>query len=264
MSGYANHFEQLAKAVESLEVFPHIIKEFTSFLKQRYLKKHKPSELVWIDELCLEYKGNCKGYVKFIKRVISSQFLGKCLNPTEDEIGDLIKEVKANINASNKRLNTFLGETERKEVVEKLDGELSKMEATKAKKDKKEKYRMKFSEWLKGKVLEQVGEVFAKVVGPLWDFVYTNASMAIQSDYDHEVLLAAVQKIHVAIPEMEKSLDMNRSALKGIASILEVFAKLHEEKDAGLKNQMIFLYPMQTTIDNACDRINELIEHLNE
>ena len=265
MSTYGTHFEELARAIGTLEVFPNIIKEFTNFLKQRYLKKHKPSELVWIDRLCGKYEDNCKHYAKFIKRVVSSQFLAKCLHAKEEEIGDLLKEFKANLNAANKRLDNFLGETDRKEVVEKLDGELSKMEAAQQKRDKKDKYKLKFTDWLKGKVLEQVGEVFAKVVGPLWEMVYTNASMAIQSDYDHDVLKAAVDNLHGAMPQMEESLNSNRSALKGISYVLEVFLKLHEQnpKDAGLAREMMTLSPMRNSIDNACDRITKLVESLN-
>ena len=262
MSSYAKHFEDLAKAIESLEVFPNIIREFTNFLKQRYLKKHKLSELVWIHELCGEYEDSCKGYTKFIKRVIGSEFLARCLHVKNDEIDSLIKELKANINAANKRLNNFLGETERKEVVEKLDVELTKMESAKAKKDKKDKYMMKFGDWLKGEVLEQVGEVFAKVVGPLWDFVYTNASEAIRSDYDHDILKMAVEQINSAIPKMEESLDLNRRALRGIDSIVDVFAKLHEEKDSDLEKEFWRLSPMQHDIDNACDRITKEVEKL--
>ena len=262
MSSYAKHFGDLAKAIESLEVFPNIIREFTHFLKQRYLKKHKLSELVWIHELCGEYEDSCKGYTKFIKRVIGDQFLARCLHVKDEEIASLVQELKANINAANKRLNNFLGETERKEVVEKLDGELSKMESAKAKKDKKDKYVSKFGDWLKGKVLEEVGEVFAKVVGPLWDFVYTNASEAIRSDYDHDILKAAVEQIHSAIPKMEESLDTNRRALRGIDSIVDVFAKLHEEKDAGLAKEFWLLSPMRHNIENACDQISKEVEKL--
>ncbi len=264
MSNYSVYFEDLAKAIDTLEVFPNIIKEFTNFLKQRYLKKHKPSELVWIDALCGEYEDNCKHYAKFIKRVVASQFLAKCLNVSEGEIGDLIKELKANINAANRRLNNFLGETDRKQVVEKLDGELSRMESSQKKKDKKEKYIFKFSEWLKDKVLDQVEEVFAKVVGPLWEMVMTNAAMAIQSDYDHDVLKKAIENIHGTIPKMEESLDSNRRALKGIGDVLEVFSKMHEQKDAGLARELQSLFPVQNRIDNACNRITKLVDSLNE
>jgi predicted DNA-binding protein YlxM (UPF0122 family) len=263
MSSYGKHFEELAKAIETLEVFPNIIKEFTSFLKQRYLKKHKAAELVWIDRLCGEYEDNCKHYAKFIKRVVSNEFLAECLNVREEEIADLIKEFKANINAANRRLDNFLCESDRNEVVEKLDGELSKMESSQKKKDKKEKYKFKFSEWLKDKVLEQADEVFAKVVGPLWEMVCSNATMAIQSDYDHDVLKKAVENIHGTIPKMEESLDMNRNALKGIGQVLEVFSRMHEEKNAALLKEMLALHPMQNRIDIACDHVTKLVESLN-
>ena len=258
MSSYSVYFEDLAKAIDTLEVFPNIIKEFTNFLKQRYLKKHKPSELVWIDALCGEYEDNCKHYAIFIKRVVASQFLAKCLNVSEGEIGDLIKELKANINAANRRLNNFLGETDRKQVVEKLDGELSRMESSQKKKDEQEKYIFKLIEYLKDKVLDQVGEVFAKIVGPLWEMVQTNAAMAIKSEYDHEVLKKAIENIHGAIPKMEESLESNRRALKGIGDMLE---------DAGLARELQSLFPaqiLQNRIDNACNRITKLVDSLNE
>ena len=263
MSGYGKHFEDLAKAIETLEVFPNIIKEFTTFLKQRYLKKHKPAELVWIDRLCGEYKDNCEQYAEFIKRVVSSQFLAKCLNAKEEEIANLIKELKANINAANKRLNNFLGETDRNEVVEKLDEELSKMESSQKKKDKKEKYILKFNEWLKNKVVDQVGDVFAKVVGPLWENVQSNAAMAIQSDYDHDVLRKAVDTIQATIPRMEESLEINRKALSGIGSVMDVFWKMHEQKDDALAREMLAIFPMQNHINNACDHITKLVESLS-
>ena len=263
MSSYGKHFEDLAKAIETLEVFPKIIKEFTTFLKQRYLKKHKPAELVWIYRLCGEYEDSCKYYAKFIKRVVSSQFLAKCLNAKEEEIANLIKELQANIKAANRRLDNFLGETDRNEVVEKLDGELIKMESSQKKKDKKEKYILKFNEWLKNKVVDQVGDVFAKVVGPLWDMVQSNAAMAIQSDYDHDVLKKAVDTIQATIPRMEESLEINRKALNGVDSVMEVFWRMHEQKDAALEREMLAIFPMQNHIDNACDHITKLVETLS-
>ena len=263
MSSYGKHFEDLAKAIETLEVFPNIIKEFTTFLKQRYLKKHKSTELVWIDRLCGEYEDNCKHYAKFIKRVVSSQFLAKCLNAKEEEIANLIKELKANINAANRRLDNFLGETDRNEVVEKLDGELSKMESSQKKKDKKEKYILKFGEWLKNKVMEQVGDVFAKVVGPLWEMVLSNATMAIQSDYDHEVLTKAVETIRGTLPRMEESLEINRKALNGIGSVMDVLWRMHEQKDAALAREMLAIFPMHNQVDDACDHITKLVESLS-
>lgn len=264
MSDYGQQFNALATAIESLKIFPETITEFTTFLKQRYLRKHKPSELFWIDRLCGVYEDNCKHYAKFIKRVVATQFLGECLHADESQRGDLIKELKANINAAKKRLDNFLGETNKKEVIEKMDGELSKMEAIQQKKDKSEKYAMKFSEWLKGKVLEQVGEVFAKVIGPLWDMVYTNASMAIKSDYDHEQLQAAVQNIQSCLPKMEESLDSNRRALKRISDVLDVFAVMFDEKDPELVKHMRSLYHLQNNVVDACDQITKLVEALKD
>lgn len=257
---YNKYFqEDLVKALESLQVFPLVIKDCRDFLKQRYLKKHKRSELVWIDKLSGEYKDNCQHYAEFIKRIVAIEFLAKCLNIKENEVNELISRLKANINAANKRLNNFLGETDRKEVVGKLDAELAKMESSQQKADKKQKYAFKFSEFIKGKVLEHVGEIFAKVVGPLWEMIFTNATSAIQSDYDHQVLVDAINHIQTAMPEMEKSLDQNRRALKAVDDVLET---LKQQDGSKIKEILLGLYPVQNDIINTCDNVIKLVNEL--
>lgn len=258
---YQPQFLDIVTAIDSLRVFDDTITQFTVLLKQRYEREHSPKELQWIDELCGDYHDNCHNYVQFIKQVIAERFLAKCLTLEEDaERRELIKEFKANIRAANRRLDNFMGrETNREEVLGKVDGVLSEMEEVQKKKDKKAKYYLKFSEWLKGKVLEQVSEVFAKVISPLWDMVYTNATLAVQSNYDHETLKSAVLKIGENVPEMEESLDQNRRALEGINSVLKV---LEGEDEASLKTAMRRLSPIQTKIKNSCDKMLKLLSNL--
>lgn len=265
MADYQPQFEELVTAIKSFEVFPEVIKEFTELLKQRYLRKHRsPKDLEWIDELCGQYHDSCHNYVDFIKRVVATQFLGKCLSVDSDsERKRIIRELKANIRAARKpggRLDRFLGETEREEVLEKVDQVLTEMEEMQKSEAKKAKYFQKFSDWLKGKVLEQVSAVFAKIISPLWDMVYTNAMLAVASDYDHDTLKSAVVNIGKYVPEMENSMELNRRALDGINSVLEV---LETEDEETLKTSMRRLYPMENKVKNGCVDLMKLLAKLN-
>lgn len=257
---YQQHFEAVGKAIQSLRIFPDTIKEFTEMLRQGYQRNHSTRDLVWIDELCGIYHDNCYNYVEFIKRVIATQFLAQCLTTENDsERKRIINELKANLRAANKRLDRFLGPTERKEVVEKLDGVLTEMEEIKTKRDKKAQYFQKLSEWLRGKLLEQVSVVFAKIIGPLWDMIYTNATLALQSDYDHETLKCAVSNIGKNVPRIEESVEENRRALEGVNSVLKV---LETEEEELLGKSLRYLYPMEIRVKNACDDIIKLLESL--
>ena len=207
-------FQRLIEAIASLKIFPETIEEFTKLLKQRYQRKHSPKDLEWIDKLCGNYHDNCYNYVKFIKRVFAAQFLAKCLTAEEDaQRKNIITELKANTDAAMKsggRLDRFMGNTNKKQVLENIDEVLAQMEHMQKKEAKKQKYFQKFSSWLKEKVLDQVSVVFAKVIGPLWDMISENVVLAVQSDYDHDTLILAVETIGKDIPLMEKSIEDNR------------------------------------------------------
>ena len=212
-------FQRFIEAIASLKIFPETIEEFTKLLKQRYRRKHSPKDLEWIDKLCGNYHDNCYNYVNFIKRVFAAQFLAKCLTAEEDaQRKNIITELKANIEAAIKpdgRLDRFMSKTSKKQVLENIDEVLRQMEHMQKKEAKKQKYFQEFSSWLKDKVLDQVSVVFAKVIGPLWDMICENAMLAVQSDYDHDTLILAVENIGKYIPLMEKSVEDNRYILNG-------------------------------------------------
>lgn len=203
-----NKFQCLAEAIKSLETFPETLENFTEFLRQRYLSENNPSkvkvkDLEWIVQLCGKYHDNCSLYVTFIEKVVVTQFLAECLTKEASKRTEIITGLKANIDAAERRLDRFTSNMSKADVL-KIIGEAEKQPT------KNKKYFQQLSTWLKEKVLGEVSTVFAPIIGPLWDMIEKNVELAVQSDYDHQTLVAAVGKITENLQLMDGSIKGNR------------------------------------------------------
>ena len=198
-------FQCLAKAINSLEIFPEILKNFTAFLTQKYLSEENPSkveDLEWIVILRDKYYDNCHSYVTFIENRIATQFLAECLTKEALERTEIITELKANIEAAEGRLVNFTSNMSKDDVLKTI------VEAEKQPKQKE--HFQHFTAWLKGQVLDAVSPVFATIIGPLWHMIKENVELAVQSDYDYQTLVQAVKMIRKNLEVMDGSIKGNR------------------------------------------------------